>query len=137
MALLTDKNTEKDLSERLSEFVQFGMIFNYMLDIGRINISDLDKLFFSTDKDKSILIYSNLLKKIDSSYIDKAYAIYSHEYPNTYNYESDTYNQYINSCCINSLISKIASSDSIKIDKTYYNTYNFLLEQSGVKYAGK
>ncbi len=137
MALLTDKNTEKDLSERLSEFIQFGMIFNYMLDIGKINISDLDKLFFSTDRDKSILIYSNILKKIEPSYIDKAYTIYSHEYPNTYNYENDTYDQYINSCCINSLISKIASSDSIKIDKTYYNTYNFLLEQSGVKYAGK
>lgn len=136
MALLTDKNTEKDLSERLNEFIQFGMIFNYMLDIGKINVYDLDKLFFSTDRDKSSLIYSNILKKMESSYIDKAYAIYSHEYPNVFNYEMDTYNLYINKCCINSIISKIANSNKTNIDKTYYNTYNFLL-QNGVEYARK
>ena len=43
MALLTDKKTEKDLSERLSEFVQFGTVLNYMLDNGKVELSDLEK----------------------------------------------------------------------------------------------
>ena len=42
MALLTDKTTEKDLDERLKEFLQCGMVFEYMLDLDKIDINDLE-----------------------------------------------------------------------------------------------
>ena len=38
MALLVDKETEKDLNERLEEFLQFGMILNYMYDIDKTTV---------------------------------------------------------------------------------------------------
>ena len=104
MALLTDKQTEKDLSERLEEFSQFGMIFNYMLDIEAISISDLDKMFFSPDRDKASIIYTKLLKQMQPSYLESAYAIYSHEFPNDRAYDDGNYNGYLNKCCINDII---------------------------------
>lgn len=45
MALLTDKITEKDLENRLTEFGQFGIILNYMLDSGNVSVDDLEKYF--------------------------------------------------------------------------------------------
>ena len=55
MALLTDKTTEKDLDERLKEFLQFGMVFEYMLDLDKIDINDLEKCFFLLKEKKQHL----------------------------------------------------------------------------------
>ena len=138
MALLTDEQKRKDLSERLEEFSQFGMIFNYMLDIEKVSIDDLEKMFFSSDRDKASIMYTKLLKSMNSEYFDKAYTIYSEEYPNENNYRSDIYCSYLNKCCINNIISRIVDSKKNSgMDKTYVNTYAYLLDKAEVNYARK
>lgn len=136
MALLTDKETEKDLKERLEEFTQFGMVLKYMLDIDCIQLSDLEKIFFDTSREKATLIYSKLLKQMKTNYVEQSYTICSHEFPNEYNLDNDKYPEYLNKCCINDIILRIKQSS--RVDKTYYNTYNFLLNNdSSNGYARK
>ena len=125
MALLTDKTTEKDLDERLKEFLQFGMVFEYMLDLDKIDINDLEKMFFSSEREKATLIYSRILHDIKSEYMVLAFDEYSTIYPKASNISEEEYLNYLNKCSINSIINKI--NDSLKIDKTYYNTYDYLL----------
>ena len=125
MALLTDKETEKDLKERLEEFTQLGTVLKYMLDTNCIELCDLEKIFFDTSREKASLIYSQLLKKIRSNYIEQAYKIYSREFPNEDNLDDDLYLEYLNRSCINDII--LAIKESSRVDKTYYNTYDFLL----------
>lgn len=125
MALLTDKETEKDLSERLEEFTQFGMVLKYMLDIESIDISDLETIFFDTDREKATLIYSKMLQGIKNDYIEKAFSIYSMVYKNNDEMPSEEYSYYLNKCCINDIICDI--NKSRKIDRTYFNTYDYLL----------
>ena len=138
MALLADEQRKKDLSERLEEFSQFGMIFNYMLDIEKVSIDDLDKMFFSSDRDKASIMYTKILKSMKGEYLEKAYTIYSHEYPNELNYESEIYNSYLNKCCINNIISRIADNKKNSgMDRTYLNTYTYLLDKAEVNYARK
>ena len=81
MALLTDKTTEKDLDERLKEFLQFGMVFEYMLDLDKIDITDLEKMFFSSEREKATLIYSRILHDIKNEYMVLAFDEYSTIYP--------------------------------------------------------
>ena len=126
MALLTDRNTEKDLSERLSEFIQFGMVLNYMLDIGKIDLADLEKIFFDSDREKAILIYSGLLKGIEPNYFEDSYLQYSMSFPNNDNLDSTEYARFINKCCISNMINRISEKD--KLDRTYVNTYDYLLK---------
>ncbi len=138
MALLTDEQRKKDLSERLEEFSQFGMIFNYMLDIEKVDIDDLEKMFFSSDRDKASLMYTKILKGMKGEYFEKAYTIYSHEYPNDMNYDDVTYNLYLNKSCINNIISRIAENKKSGVmDKTYLNTYTYLLNSGEVSYIRK
>ena len=138
MALLTDKQRKKDLSERLQEFSQFGMIFNYMLDIEKVDIDDLEKMFFSSDRDKASLMYTKILKGMKGEYFDKAYTLYSHEYPNDMNYGSDDYSLYLNKCCINNIISRIVENEKNGVmDKTYLNTYTYLLNSGEVSFIRK
>lgn len=128
MALLTNKQTEQDLKERLEEFLKFGMTLKYMLDIGSIDLSDIEKIFFDSDREKATLIYSRLLKAINPDYLNQSYTIYSHEYPNEECLEAKEYSEYLNRCCISDIISNFSNSKNI--DKTYYNTYNYLLNTS-------
>jgi len=134
MALLTDKQTEKDLCERLDEFLQFGMVFNYMLEIDKIDVSDLEGMFFDSDQEKATIIYSTLLKKIDSSDIENSYSLYSNQYPNEGNLDSEGYNFYLNSNCVRQIIDAITTQKR-PLDRTYINTYNYLLNDEG--YARK
>ncbi|MDD6879013.1 MAG: hypothetical protein PUD59_02140 [bacterium] len=127
MALLTDKETEKDLNERLDEFLQFGMIFNYMIDIEIIDEEDIKKMLFSSDREQATIIYSKILKKMKENYSEKAYLIYSREYPNLKELDIELYKNYLNICCMKKIISKIQDK---KIDKTYLNTYNYLLSNN-------
>lgn len=136
MALLTDKETEKELSDRLSEFSQFGMVFNYMLDIDKIDIDDLEKMFFDTDQEKVTFIYSKLIKKIKSNYMESSYTIYSHEYPNSSNLNNNDYCDYLNKCCINRIISRVEKKIK-RVDKTFINTYNYLLEKENKGFIRK
>ena len=134
MALLTDKETEKDLKERLEEFTQFGMVLKYMLDIDCIELFDLEKIFFDASREKASLIYSKLLKEMKANYIEQAYTICSHEFPNQCDLEESKYLEYLNRSCINDIILRI--KESSRVDKTYYNTYNFLLNNDN-SYARK
>ncbi len=136
MALLTDKETEKELSDRLSEFSQFGMVFNYMLDIDKIDIDDLEKMFFDTDQEKVTFIYSKLIKRIKSNYMESSYTIYSHEYPNSSNLNNNDYCDYLNKCCINRIISRVEKKTK-RVDKTFINTYNYLLEKENKGFIRK
>ena len=135
MALLTDKKTEKDLSERLSEFVQFGTVLNYMLDNEKVELSDLEKMFFDSDRDKATLVYSSLLRGIKPEYFEESYRIYSGIFPNDDGYDSSEYARYLNKKCISSIITKMTERD--RLDRTYINTYDFLLENSDVHFARK
>lgn len=128
MALLTDKETRKDLKERLSEFGQFGMVFNYMLDENSIDISDLERIFFDSDREKATLIYSKLLRQMKPEYLDVSYSKYSVLFPNECDLSEAEYCNYLNKCCLNSLLLRLSDEDNI--DKTYVNTYSFLLKNT-------
>ena len=128
MALLTDKETKQDLSERLVEFGQFGMVFNYMLDENDIDLADLERIFFESDRDKAMLIYSNLLRKMSPEYLDASYSKFSTLFPNQDGLDDIEYNNYLNKCCLTEIISRFSDTDNL--DKTYLNTYCFLLSNS-------
>ena len=135
MALLTDKKTEKDLSERLSEFVQFGTVLNYMLDNGKVELSDLEKMFFDSDRDKATLIYSRMIKGIEPQYFEESFSLYSGVFPNDDGYDSSEYGRYLNKKCISNIITKMVERD--RFDRTYVNTYDFLLNNSDMHFARK
>ena len=126
MALLTDKKTKKDLSERLTEFGQFGMILNYMLEENIASLAELERMFFDTDRDRASFIYQNLLRKMKEEDINTAYMKYSMMFPNNDGIDEFDYGNYLNKCCIRNILSIISSKD--KLDQSYVNTYSFLLE---------
>ena len=128
MALLTDKETKQDLSERLEEFGQFGMVFNYMLDENDIDLLDLERIFFDSDRDKVMLVYTKLLSKMKPEYLNVSFSRYSTLFPNNDGLDDMQYNNYLNKCCLTEMISRMSSED--KLDKTYLNTYSFLLNNS-------
>ena len=104
MALLTDKETKKNLSERLEEFLQFGMVFNYMLETEKIELKDLEKMFLDTDQEKATFAYTYLLGKVAPNDIESSYALYSYKYPNDRGLDTDKYNSYLNSSCIRNIL---------------------------------
>ena len=57
MALIADKVTSKKLENRLNEFSKFGMTLYYLFEEGRVNLNDLENLFFSHDDEKSCFIW--------------------------------------------------------------------------------
>ena len=90
-----------------------------------LDISDLETIFFDTDREKATLIYSKMLQGIKNDYIEKAFSIYSMIYKNNDEMPSEEYSYYLNKCCINDIICDI--NKSRKIDRTYFNTYDYLL----------
>lgn len=137
MALLTDKETKKDLSERLIEFGQFGMVFNYMLDEKNIELADLEKIFFDNNRDRATLMYTKLLSRMRPEYLDISYSKYSTLFPNQDCLNKTEYSEYLNRRCLCEIISKLSNEGNI--DKTYLNTYSYLLGNSDSRevYAGK
>lgn len=133
MALLTDKTTEQDLENRLTEFGQFGVILNYMLDLGKINIDSLEKIFFDTDLDRAIFEYQKVLTKVKENYIEESYNKYSMEFPNNNDMNMKNYNKYLNYSCVNRIIGLVSKES--RIDPTYVNTYQYLLK--GQEYTRK
>ena len=129
MALLVDEETKKELKDRIDEFLKFGMVLNYMYDIDKISEDDLEKMFFSTDLEMSTIIYFKIIKKIDETYENIAYKIYSEEVEKNDDLDKDNELTYLNKYCLKKIISKL---NNIKnLDKTYVNTYNYLLSNTG------
>ena len=126
MALLTDKITEKDLENRLTEFGQFGIILNYMLDSGNVSVDDLEKIFFDTDIDRAIFTYQNVLTKVGESDVVNSFNKYKAKYPNN-GMDRELYNKYLNDSCIKDIIGVITKKK--RVDQTYVNTYLYLLDE--------
>lgn len=126
MALLTDKITEKDLENRLTEFGQFGIILNYMLDLGNVSVDDLEKIFFDTDIDRAIFTYQNVLTKVGESDVANSFNKYKVKYPNN-GMDRELYNKYLNDSCIKDIIGVITKKK--RVDQTYVNTYLYLLDE--------
>ena len=126
MALLTDKITEKDLENRLTEFGQFGIILNYMLDLGNVSVDDLEKIFFDTDIDRAIFTYQNVLTKVGESDVANSFNKYKVKYPNN-GMDKELYNKYLNDSCIKDIIGVITKKK--RVDQTYVNTYLYLLDE--------
>ena len=96
MALIADKVTSKKLENRLDEFSKFGMTLYYLLEEGRINIGDLENLFFSHDDEKSSFIYSKLIRHVNPKDIKMSFDKYSIENPNNDYLTKDKYQNNLN-----------------------------------------
>ena len=127
MALLAVDKIQ-DLTERLKEFSEFGMIFNYMLEKSEIDLKDLETIFFDSDSEKVNLKYFTLVKGVKQSYFEEAFYLYSEYFPNVKSLNDGEYAKDLNKRCINEIISKINQNNK-RIDKTYLNTYSFLLNE--------
>ena len=130
MALIADKVTSKKLENRLDEFSKFGMTLYYLFEEGRINISDLENLFFSHDDEKSSFIYSKLIRHVNPKDIKMSFDKYSIENPNTSYLAKDIYQNNLNILYTRKLINTILSDSKDNIDKVYVNTYDYLLKNS-------
>ncbi len=119
MALITDKKTTKILQNRLDEFTKYSMVLYYLYEQKRIKLTDLEEMFFSCDEEKSSFIYGKVIRCIKSSDLKKSYEIYS-------NNENIIDENELNSIYIKKIINVIQENSS-DIDKTYINTYNYLL----------
>ena len=120
MALLTDKYTTKTLEDRLNEFSEYGMTLFYLFEEGRTNIDDLSNLFFSKDDEKTIFTYGKIMKKMKPIDIEVSFNKYKDIYPN--NSKKD-----LNMIFTKKIIDLVLEEYENKIDKTYINTYNYLL----------
>ena len=120
MALLTDKYTTKTLEDRLTEYSEYGMTLYYLFENGRTSIDDLSNLFFSKDLEKTVFTYTKIMKKMKPVDIEDSFNKYKEEYPN--NSKRD-----MNLIFIKKIIDLVLEEREDRIDKTYINTYNYLL----------
>ena len=120
MALLTDKYTTKTLEDRLTEYSEYGMTLYYLFENGRTSIDDLSNLFFSKDLEKTVFTYTKIMKKMKPVDIEDSFNKYKEEYPN--NSKKD-----MNLIFIKKIIDLVLEQREDRIDKTYINTYNYLL----------
>lgn len=120
MALLTDKYTTKTLEDRLTEFSEYGMTLYYLFEDGRTSIDDLSNLFFSKDLEKTVFTYTKIMKRMKPIDIEDSFNKYKEDYPN--NSKKD-----MNLIFIKKIIDLVLEQREDKIDKTYINTYNYLL----------
>jgi len=120
MALLTDKYTTETLENRLNEFSEYGMTLYYLFENGRTNIDDLSNLFFSKDNEKTTFIYGKIMRHMKPNDLQDSYNKYKDVYPN--NTKKD-----LNKLFTKKIIDLVLEQQANKIDKTYINTYNYLL----------
>ncbi len=126
MALLTDKKTSKKLETRLSEFTEYGMALYYLLEEGRTSIRDLENIFFSKDDEKSSFVYGKIMKHIKPNDLTKSFERYSLFYPKD-DKDDKTYKKDLNIKYTKKVIDIVISKSEDYIDKTYINTYDYLL----------
>ena len=129
MALITDKKTSKKLENRLTEFSKFGMTLYYLLEEGRVNIKDLEKIFFSSDDDKSSLVYSRLIKNVNPVDLKVSFNKYRADY-SSFDEDENDLKDTLNILYTKKIINEIVSATTKQIDKTYVNTYDYLLMNS-------
>lgn len=120
MALLTDKYTTETLENRLNEFSEYGMTLYYLFEDGRTNIDDLSNLFFSNDEEKTLFTYGKIIKKMKPNDVNDSFNKYKEYYPN--NDIKD-----LNILFTKKILDLILENQANKLDKTYVNTYNYLL----------
>ena len=120
MALLADKYTTKTLENRLTEFSEYGMTLYYLFEEGRTNIDDLNTLFFSKDDEKTIFTYGKIMKRMNPNDLNESFNKYKDVYPN--NTKKD-----LNLIFTKKIIDLLLENQNDNIDKTYINTYNYLL----------
>ena len=120
MALLTDKYTTETLENRLNEFSEYGMTLYYLFENGRTNIDDLSNLFFSKDNEKTTFIFVKIMRHMKPNDLQDSYNKYKDVYPN--NTKKD-----LNKLFTKKIIDLVLEQQANKIDKTYINTYNYLL----------
>lgn len=130
MALITDKKVTKKLNDRLNEFSNFGMTLYFLLEEDKIKLKTISEVFFDEDEDKAVLMYLKLMKSIKKEDIENAYLKYSKMNPNTTNISEEKYKSYLNILYTSKIINKVALENNFCIDKTYVNTYNYLLENN-------
>ncbi len=124
--LITDKQTTMKLNDRLTEFSKFGMTFHYLLEEGKITLKEIEDIFFSKDDEKSTFMYINTMRKIMPEDVDEAYLKYQDDYPLA-DSSIDEQKEKLNLLYTSKIINEIASIGDASIDKTYINTYNYLL----------
>lgn len=127
MALLVDKTTSKKLENRLSEFTGFGMALYYLFEKKRTNIKDLESIFFSEDDEKSSFIYKKIMKNLKPSDLKESYEKYSLINPKKDGEDDSVYKKCLNILYTKKIINQIVCQTNDKIDKTYLNTYEYLL----------
>ena len=120
MALMTNKTTSKKLENRLVEVSEYAMTLYYLLEEGRTSLKDLESIFFSKDDEKSSFMYGKVLKHMSPSDLKKSYEKYS---------QSDTAldTKGLNLLYTKKIIDLVIDKSTDQIDKTYINTYNYLL----------
>ena len=119
MALLTDKYTTETLENRLNEFSEYGMTLYYLFEEGRTNIDDLSNLFFSKDEEKTIFTYGKIMKRMKPIDLEESFNKYKENYPNNSKKNLNI--------IFNKKIIDLVLEQNNTIDKTYINTYNYLL----------
>ena len=126
MALMLDKKTSKKLENRLNEFKEYGMTLYYLLEENRTSIKDLENIFFSKDDEKSSFIYSKILKHTKPSDLNKAFEKYKNS-ENSDNLDENVLKKHLNVIYTKKIIDLINKECSDTIDKTYVNTYDYLI----------
>ena len=126
--LITDRNTTNRLNERLGEFSKFGMTFHYLLEQGRVAMNEIEEILFSTDDEKSTFRYINILRRVSPDDVTLAFLKYQDDYPKG-DQSNTEHEAHLNMIYTGKIINEIASKCDKCIDKTYINTYNYLLDQ--------
>ncbi len=126
--LITDKKTTMKLSERLTEFSKYGMTFNYLLEEGRLDIKEIEEIFFSKDDEKSTFRYMNMMRRIMPSDVEDAFSRYQDDYPKG-DLSLQEHAKHLNLLFTEKIINEIAGKCDTNVDKTYINTYNYLLDK--------
>ena len=119
MALMTNKTTSKKLENRLVEVSEYAMTLYYLFEEGRASLKDLESIFFSEDDEKSSFTYGKVLKRVNFNDLKKSFEKYS---------QSDTNDtKKLNLIYTKKIIDLVLDNTTDQIDKTYINTYNYLL----------
>ena len=125
--LITDKKTTMKLNERLTEFSKFGMTFHYLLEEGRLAINEIEDIFFSKDDEKSTFRYMNMMRHIKPEDVENAFLRYQDNYPKGDMSDMEHASK-LNFIFTGKIINEIAGKCDNSVDKTYINTYNYLLD---------
>ena len=124
MALMTNKYIKKKLEDRLKEVSEYGMTIYYLLEDERTSINDLESIFFSNDDEKASFIYSKIIRRMKPQDIVESFKKYS-EGRIIEDESNDKKN--LNIEYTKKLLDLTITKSHDVIDKTYINTYNYLI----------